>query len=476
MQKPADIGLIGLAVMGRNLALNIADHGFCVAVYNRTASVTDELLHSNPQSALIACHSVAQLCRQLAPPRRILLMVKAGQPVDDTISALLPLLDAGDIIIDGGNSHFADSERRYRQLQAQGIRYIGAGISGGESGARSGPSIMPGGDASAWPIVQPVLQAIAADVDSQPCCEWIGPGAAGHYVKMVHNGIEYGDMQLISEAYALLRFGLGLPATDLQALFSRWNNGVLDSYLMQITADILGEYDGDSLLLDRIIDSAGQKGTGRWTAIDALDNGTALTLITEAVFARSLSADKARRLTSEALYRPEHGQARVDTSAAIHAIHDALYAGKIISYCQGFMQLQQAACSHDWPLDYAAIARLWRGGCIIRSRFLNDIARAFSRQPAPDHLLLDDFFYQALLASQQGLRNSVKLAIDCRIATPAMASALAFFDGLCTGHSAANLLQAQRDYFGAHGFLRYDRPAGETCHHDWQHNKGADHA
>ena len=468
MEQSAEIGLIGLAVMGRNLALNIADHGFPVAVYNRTRSTTDSFIRENTHTNLIPCHDLPGLCASLRSPRRLLLMIKAGKPVDDCIDELLPLLDGGDIIIDGGNSHFSDSERRYRQLQERGIRFVGAGISGGETGARTGPAIMPGGDKSAWPWLEPLLPSIAAKVDNEPCCSWIGPGGAGHYVKMVHNGIEYGDMQLISEAYALLRHGLGLPATALHRLFSEWNRGVLDSYLMAITADILNVYEGDQLLLDYIADSAEQKGTGRWTALDALEKGSALTLISEAVFARMLSAQKTRRVQTAKHYRPSVQQADNNGQAMLDAIHDALYAGKIICYSQGFLLLRETARANDWPLDYAAIARLWRGGCIIRSRFLNDIAAAFENKPALDHLLLDDFFHDALQNAEDGLRTTVKLAVDCHIATPALNAALAWFDGIATAESPANLIQAQRDYFGAHTYQRKDQAGDKTFHSDWQ--------
>lgn len=471
---PANIGVIGLAVMGQNLVLNMHEHGFTVAVFNRSVDKVDAFLqhHHNP-AGIIGCHSLAQLVARLEKPRRIMLMVRAGDAVDNTITLLLPLLESGDIIIDGGNSHFADSSRRYYALQQQGIRFIGTGISGGEEGARFGPSIMPGGDASAWPFVQPVFQAIAAKVDGEPCCRWIGPQGAGHYVKMVHNGIEYGDMQLIAEAYDILHRGLGLNNAELHQVFSQWNTGVLDSYLIEITANIFTVQDSDgTALLDNILDSAGQKGTGKWTVNDALDHGTPLTLISEAVFARALSSRKDERMQAGQLFRKTVPISNAEKQAFVAAVHDALYASKIISYAQGFMLLQDAARAYGWQLDYGAIALMWRGGCIIRSRFLNDIKAAFDSNPALDNLLLDGFFTDAIKQSEAGWRTTLKNAIDCAIPMPAMASALAFFDGYTSGRLPANLLQAQRDYFGAHTYERTDQPRGQFFHTDWSGLKG----
>tara|TARA_R110002124_G_scaffold16165_4_gene69432 strand:+ start:774 stop:2216 length:1443 start_codon:yes stop_codon:yes gene_type:complete len=471
----SDIGLVGLAVMGQNLVLNMSDHGVRVAVFNRSTEKVDAFVSgSGKRENIVGCASLQELVQSLETPRRIMLMVRAGAAVDETIDALLPLLEPGDIIIDGGNSHFPDTNRRYLALRERSIRYLGVGVSGGEEGARFGPSIMPGGDVEAWPFVKDIFQSIAATVDGQPCCTWVGPAGAGHYVKMVHNGIEYGDMQLIAEAYDLLRRGLGLGAAELQAVFSDWNTGVLDSYLIEITAHIFAARDEDGgTLLDRILDAAGQKGTGKWTATDALDNGTPLTLITEAVYARALSARKEERVRAGVAYdkivRPIAGEREL----RVRAIHDALYAAKIISYTQGFMLLRQASQDYSWPLDYGAIALMWRGGCIIRSRFLGNIKTAFENTPALENLLLDDFFRQQIQGAMSGWRETLKMAIDAGIPVPAMSSALAFFDGYCSGESPANLIQAQRDYFGAHTYERTDAPRGERFHTDWAGLKGS---
>jgi 6-phosphogluconate dehydrogenase len=465
----ADIGLIGLAVMGQNLVLNMSDHGIHVAVYNRSTNKVDDFLSGSAKDRSISgYHSIEELVGALKTPRRVMLLVQAGEAVDQTIDALLPHLEPGDIIIDGGNSHFPDSNRRYESLQEQGIHFVGTGVSGGEEGARFGPSIMPGGDERAWPAVKDIFQAIAAKVDEQPCCEWVGPAGSGHFVKMVHNGIEYGDMQLIAEAYDLLHRGLGLKAEELHQVFSQWNQGALDSYLIEITADIFTVKDADEApLLDKILDAAGQKGTGKWTAINALDNGSPLTLITEAVFARALSARKQERATASTLYANAIKPIVVDRQQAISAIHDALYAAKIISYAQGFMLMRQAAADFDWPLNYGAIALMWRGGCIIRSRFLDNIKAAYDQDPELENLLLDDFFKTQILQAMNGWREALKMAIDAGIPVPAMSSALAFFDGYCSGVLPANLIQAQRDYFGAHTYERTDRERGERFHTDW---------
>jgi 6-phosphogluconate dehydrogenase len=465
----SDIGLVGLAVMGQNLVLNMSDHGVRVAVYNRSTEKVDAFVTgSGNRENICGCHSLQDLVSALNTPRRIMLMVRAGAAVDDTIDALLPHLDPGDIIIDGGNSHFPDTNVRYEALRKKQIRYLGVGVSGGEEGARFGPSIMPGGDVEAWPFVKDIFQAISAKVDGQPCCTWVGPAGAGHYVKMVHNGIEYGDMQLIAEAYDLLYRGLGLGAEELQDVFDTWNKGVLDSYLIEITGQIFAVKDQDgSPLLDKILDAAGQKGTGKWTATDALDNGTPLTMITEAVFARALSARKEERVRANALYSNSVRPIAGEREQLVAAIHDALYAAKIISYTQGFMLLRQASADLDWSLDYGAVAMLWRGGCIIRSRFLGNITSAFGKNPELENLLLDDFFREQILGALPGWRETLKMAIDAGIPVPAMSSALAFFDGYCSGESPANLIQAQRDYFGAHTYERTDAPRGERFHTDW---------
>ena len=462
------IGLVGLAVMGQNLALNIADNHFTISVYNRTAETTKAFIQQQPHRHIYGYYSYPELIASLSKPRIVLLMVKAGQAVDDCLRELLPLLDAGDIIIDGGNSHFDDTQRRYQALQQQQIRYLGMGISGGEQGARIGPSIMPGGDKSAWPVIAPIFRKIAAQVDNTPCCDWIGDGAAGHCVKMVHNGIEYGDMQLISEAYAILRFAAGLNPEQLQGVFAQWNEGVLQSYLIEITADILSVYDNDGrLLLDNILDSASQKGTGKWTVNSALDESFALTLISEAVFARLLSAEKNLRQQAAQYFPRTEKLSTSEQQMIIQQVHDALYAAKIISYTQGFMLLQKKAASSQWQFDFASIARLWRGGCIIRSRFLNNIADAFDHDANLSCLLFADFFKQAIEHSEDNWRQAVILATQHKIPAPAMNSALAFFDGLTSENSAANMLQAQRDYFGAHTYQRVDRPLSESFHSDW---------
>jgi 6-phosphogluconate dehydrogenase len=463
----ADIGLIGLAVMGQNLVLNMSDHGFAVAVHNRSPEKVDAFLAGSAVGKSISGHhSIEELVAALEKPRRVMLMVRAGEAVDQTIAALVPHLESGDIIIDGGNSHYPDSDRRCNELRKKGIHFIGAGVSGGEEGARYGPSIMPGGDSDAWPAVQPILQAIAAQVDDQPCCDWIGPAGSGHFVKMVHNGIEYGDMQLIAEAYDLLHRGLGLDEDELHNVFNDWNQGVLDSYLIEITADIMTVKDEDgAALLPRILDAAGQKGTGKWTAINALDNGTPLTLISEAVFARALSARKQERLDASAFYRRMVAPVPGDQSTAIEAVRDALYASKIISYAQGFMLLRQAAIDCEWPLDYGGIAMLWRGGCIIRSRFLDNIKAAYDGTPQLENLLLDDFFRAQIQQALPGWRATLKMAIDAGIPAPAMSSALAFFDGYSSAVLPANLIQAQRSDFTRTGRSCRARPSREPTMH-----------
>ncbi|MDD1620371.1 MAG: decarboxylating NADP(+)-dependent phosphogluconate dehydrogenase [Methylococcaceae bacterium] len=466
----ADIGLIGLAVMGQNLALNINDHCFKVAVFNRTVRVVDEFLAGPAKNTrIIGAHSLAELVESLQSPRIVMLMVKAGEAVEQCIAQLLPLLSAGDIIIDGGNSLFTETNRRTFELRAKGIRFVGAGVSGGEEGARHGPSIMPGGDKLAWPRIKPIFQTISAQVEGRPCCEWVGDDGAGHYVKMVHNGIEYGDMQLIGEAYHLLSEGLGLSTDELHDIFAEWNAGVMSSYLIEITSAILAYKDDDGLpLLGKILDTAGQKGTGKWTVINALDLGFPLTLIGEAVFSRCLSAQKAERLkASEILPKPSQASFSGDKRAMIAAIGDALYAAKIISYTQGFSLMREASKEYNWSLDYGEIALMWRGGCIIRSRFLNDIKSAYDANPNLENLLMADFFAEVMKKADAGWRKAVIFGIGRCIPTPAFSSALAYYDGYRSARLPANLLQAQRDYFGAHTYERVDRARGEFFHSDW---------
>ena len=465
----ADIGLIGLAVMGQNLVLNMNDHGYTVAVFNRTTSKVDDFLNGPAKGTqVVGTHSLEEFCNSLSTPRKIMLMVKAGDAVDAFINHLVPYLSPGDIIIDGGNSLFTDTERRTQSLAAKNILYLGVGVSGGEEGARHGPSLMPGGNQQAWNSVRDIFQAIAAKVDNDTCCEWIGSGGAGHYVKMVHNGIEYGDMQLICEAYDIMRRGLGMQVEEIQAVFNDWQQGELDSYLIEITRDILGERDEDgSPLVDKILDTAGQKGTGKWTGINALETGIPLTLIGEAVFARYLSSLKQQRITAAEILTGPSTPFNGNKESAVQYIHDALYASKIISYAQGFMLMRHASEDHDWNLNYGNIALVWRGGCIIRSRFLGNIKQAFTNQPGLDNLLLDGFFRDAISNTQAGWRKAIQLAIELGIPTPAFSSALAFFDGYRSETLPANLLQAQRDYFGAHTYERIDRPGGEFFHTEW---------
>ncbi len=466
----ADIGLIGLAVMGQNLVLNMSDHGYAVAVYNRSRDKTDRFLSDlEGERRIVGTYSVEQLVGALRSPRIVVLMVKAGPVVDDYIEQLLPHLKVGDILVDGGNSAFTDTNRRVSGLAAKGILYLGTGVSGGEEGARHGPSLMPGGNKQAWPAVQDLLLSIAAKVDGVPCCDWIGPDGAGHYVKMVHNGIEYGDMQLIGEAYHLLHAGLELDADRVGRIFAEWNRGVLDSYLIEITGHILKVRDADGEpLVNKVLDSAGQKGTGKWTATNALELGVPLTLIGEAVFARALSALKDERVRAAEIL-PEHdGRFHGDRDAHVGFIHDALYASKIVSYAQGFQLLRAASREYGWSLELGNIALLWRGGCIIRSRFLNNIKQAFDREPNLENLVLNDFFRGALARAQAGWRKAVVLGVELGIPTPAFSSALSYYDAYRSAHLPANLLQAQRDYFGAHTYERVDRPRGQFFHTDWK--------
>jgi 6-phosphogluconate dehydrogenase len=470
----ADIGLIGLAVMGQNLVMNMNDHGFTVAVFNRTPSRVDEFLGKAARdSNVVGTHSLQALVDALESPRRIMLMVKAGEVVDDYIDQLVPLLDEGDIIIDGGNSLYTDTDRRVADLAKSGILYIGTGVSGGEEGARHGPSIMPGGNAAAWPALKPILQAIAARAgDNEPCCDWVGGGGAGHYVKMVHNGIEYGDMQLICEAYHLL-LTAGFSYPEMHEVFTRWNKGVLNSYLVEITADILGYVDADGdHLLEKILDTAGQKGTGKWAGVNALELGMPLTLITESVFSRCISALKDQRVRASKLLPAPDIVDAVDREQMVADLEQALYAAKIVSYAQGFMLLREASVENGWDLDYRAIALLWRGGCIIRSVFLDDIAAAFGADPALENILLDDCFRQAMSGAQLAWRNSVVTAVRGGVPVPCLSAGLAFYDSYRSARLPANLIQAQRDYFGAHSYERVDKPRGVFFHSDWTGSGG----
>ncbi|MEN8041375.1 MAG: decarboxylating NADP(+)-dependent phosphogluconate dehydrogenase [Actinomycetota bacterium] len=464
----ANIGLIGLAVMGQNLALNLADHGFEVAVFNRTPSVTKTFLASHPDMSVSGFTDLATFVAAIERPRRILLMIKAGQPVDDQISSLLPLLDHGDVIVDGGNSLFSDTARRAEELAMSGIHFVGAGISGGEDGARHGPSIMPGGDQAAWPVVEDALTAIAAVAEGDPCCAWIGPGGSGHFVKMVHNGIEYGDMQVIAEAYDLMVRGLGMRSSDIRPHFARWNEGKLDSYLIEITADILGHLQDDGTpTVDVIVDATGQKGTGMWMVSASMDQPTPVTLVAESVYARIVSSLRDERAHASERLGGSVSTIDGDADQIITDLHDALYASKIISYAQGFMLLRSASEANGWHLDLGSIAALWRAGCIIRSRFLNDITAAYRRDPGLTNILLDDFFRSEVTTAVDGLRRTVSRAVLAGIPVPAYSSALAFFDAFRSEQLPANLTQAQRDYFGAHTYERTDRPRGEWFHTKW---------
>lgn len=468
--KTADIGLIGLAVMGENLALNMESKGFTVAVYNRVApgeeGVVDHFINGRGKGEnFIGTHSIQELVASVSRPRKIMMMVKAGKPVDELISQLIPYLSPGDVIIDGGNSDFHDTERRVKELESKGLYFVGTGISGGEEGALHGPSVMPGGSSKAWPLVKDILQGIAAKLDDgTPCCEWIGEGGAGHFVKMVHNGIEYGDMQLISEAYALLKYK-GLDYATLSATFENWNKGELDSFLIEITADILRFKDTDGqYLLDKILDVAGQKGTGKWSAIAAMDENDPLTLVTEAVYARMLSALSDERKKASELYSISD---ITNNSISVDEIEQALYAAKLISYAQGFSLLRRASVHYNWNLDYGTIAKIWRKGCIIRSVFLQKITDAYLKNPELENLLFDEFFRSKIQSSLPAWRKVVSAGILDGIALPAMTSALSYFDGLKTLRSAANLIQAQRDYFGAHTYERVDKERGQFFHTNW---------
>ena len=511
----ADIGLIGLAVMGQNLVLNMNDHGYTVAVFNRTYGKTEDFLAGPAagRETILGAATLEDFVAKLAVPRKVMLMVKAGEVVDSWIDLLTPLLDEGDVIIDGGNSHFPDTMRRCDALKKAGLRFVGSGVSGGEEGARRGPSIMPGGDEAAWPLVRPILQDIAAKSEGEACCDWVGEGGAGHYVKMVHNGIEYGDMQLICEAYHLMKEGLGMDAGGMHDVFARWNTGELDSYLIEITRDILKYRDGDGEpLVEKILDTAGQKGTGKWTGVNALDLGVPVTLIGEAVFARCLSALKDERAAAGVLAGPggkaggaegavTGGAARIggggllggaaaggtagagalgvdgasggggllggEAASFVDDLEQALLASKIVSYAQGYMLMREAAAEYGWRLNYGGIALMWRGGCIIRSVFLGEIKKAFDADPGLSNLLLADYFRNAAAKAQAGWRRVLCRAVEWGIPVPAMSAALAFYDGYRSPRLPANLLQAQRDYFGAHTYERIDSPRGQFHHTNW---------
>ena len=468
----ADIGLIGLAVMGENLVLNMESHGYTVAVFNRTISKVDNFVNGRGKGKkVVGTHTVEELVKSLKRPRKIMIMVKAGQPVDDVINELTPLLEPGDILIDGGNTHYPDTTRRTRALKAKGLLFVGTGVSGGEEGALKGPSIMPGGDPAAWPEVKPIFQAIAAKVsDGTPCCDWVGPEGAGHYVKMVHNGIEYGDMQLICEAYQLMRGLPGMSPDAMHDVFARWNTGKLDSYLIEITAEILGYKDPESgkPMVDLILDTAGQKGTGKWTVTSALDLGVPLTLIGEAVFARCLSAQKDERVeAAKVLAGPARQTHDGDPKAFIDDIENALFASKIISYAQGYALMNAMGKESGWKFNNGGVALMWRGGCIIRSAFLGEIKKAFDRDPNLDNLLLDPYFVDQITKAQAGWRRVCASAALNGIPLPAISSALAYYDGYRTANLPANLLQAQRDYFGAHTYERTDKSRGQFFHTNW---------
>jgi len=467
----ADIGLIGLAVMGENLVLNMENHGFTVAVYNRTTSKVDDFINGRGKGKkLVGCHSIKDLVASLKRPRKIMMMVKAGQAVDDMINEVTPYLEPGDILIDGGNSHFPDSTRRTKDLKSRGFLFVGTGVSGGEEGALKGPSIMPGGDPDAWPHVKPIFQAIAAKVeDGSPCCDWVANEGAGHYVKMVHNGIEYGDIQLIDEAYDLMRTILGMGPDAQHDVFARWNTGPLDSYLIEITRDILAFKDPETgkPMIDLILDAAGQKGTGKWTVISALDLGVPLTLIAEAVFARCLSAQKDERVAASKVLSGPTTPFTGNAQAFVDDIEMALYASKIISYAQGYVLMNAMAEESGWQMNNGGIALMWRGGCIIRSAFLGKIKEAFDRDPKLTNLLLDPYFKGEITKAQPGWRRVIAAAALHGVPVPAMSSALSYFDGYRTANLPANLLQAQRDFFGAHTYERVDRPRGQSFHTNW---------
>ncbi|MEI8064377.1 MAG: decarboxylating NADP(+)-dependent phosphogluconate dehydrogenase [Verrucomicrobiota bacterium] len=466
----SDIGLIGLAVMGENLALNIESKGFPISVFNRTASKVDEFMNGHAKGKkFVGAHTLPEFVGSLKLPRKIIMLVKAGKAVDELIDQLVPLLSPGDILIDGGNSLFTDTIRRTKYVESKNLLYIGTGVSGGEEGALKGPSIMPGGSPAAWPHVKPIFQKICAQTtDGEPCCDWVGENGAGHFVKMVHNGIEYGDMQLICEVYDLMKRGLGLTNAEMHQIFTEWNQGELDSYLIEITRDILGYKDDEGKeVIDLILDAAGQKGTGKWTVVAALDDGMPLTLIGEAVFARCLSAVKEERAAANQQLVSKAKPFKGDKAKFVNDLRQALYASKIVSYAQGYQLMRAAAKTYKWNLNNGGIALMWRGGCIIRSVFLGDIKKAFKRNPDLVNLLLDKFFNRAVSKRQAAWRRVVMQAVKIGIPTPCLSSALAYFDGYRSDRLPANLLQAQRDYFGAHTYERVDKPRGEFFHTNW---------
>jgi 6-phosphogluconate dehydrogenase len=470
MGKLSDIGLIGLAVMGENLVLNMESKGFTVSVFNRSVQKVDDFISGRARGKkIVGTHSIEELVKTLQSPRKVMLMIKAGDAVDEMINILIPLLSPGDIIIDGGNTHFPDTNRRTAHVESKGLLYIGTGVSGGEEGALLGPSIMPGGSKKAWEFVKPIFQAIAARVeDGTPCCDWVGENGAGHFVKMVHNGIEYGDMQLITEAYQMMRDFLHLNADDMHLIFKNWNDGVLDSYLIEITRDILAFKDTDGKpLVDKILDTAGQKGTGKWTVITSLEMGIPLTLIGEAVFSRCLSAIKEERVAASKILHGPSSKFTGDKEKFIEDLKQALYASKIVSYAQGYSLMKAAANEYKWNLNYGGIALMWRGGCIIRSAFLSKIKVAYDNNPAITNLLLDPFFKDEIAKAQDGWRNVVSSAVINGISIPAISSALGYYDGYRCEKLPANLLQAQRDYFGAHTYERIDSPRGKFFHTNW---------
>ena len=475
MTDKADIGLVGLAVMGENLVLNMENHGYRVAVFNRTVERVDQFVNARTKGRkIIGTRSIKELAGALKTPRKVMLMVRAGKPVDEFIELLLPHLEKGDIIIDGGNSHFPDTIRRAKYLESKGLLFIGAGVSGGEEGALTGPSIMPGGSPAAWPHVKPIFQSIAAKVaDGTPCCDWVGENGAGHFVKMVHNGIEYGDMQLVCEAYQIMKELLGMSAPEMHEVFTKWNTGILDSYLIEITRDILAYTDSDGKpLVDKILDAAGQKGTGKWTSVVSLDLGIPLTLISEAVFARCLSAIKEERVEASTILRGPASKFTGEKAAFLRDLELALYASKIVSYAQGFTLLREGAREFSWKLNYGSIALMWRGGCIIRSAFLSKIKEAFDQNPNLANLLLDPFFKEKIETSQAAWRRVIATAVSNGVWIPAFSTALNYFDGYRNERLPANLLQAQRDYFGAHQYERVDQPRGKFFHTNWTGHGG----
>ncbi len=469
--RKCDIGLIGLAVMGENLVLNMASHDFKVAVFNRTTSKVDDFMAGRAKGKnIVGCHSVEALIANLERPRKVFLLVKAGAAVDALVESIIPHLEPGDIIIDGGNSHFPDTIRRTAYVESKGLLFVGTGVSGGEEGALMGPSIMPGGSAAAWPHVKEIFQSIAAKVDDgSPCCEWIGNDGAGHFVKMVHNGIEYGDMQMICEAYALMRNVLGMAPAEISAVFGKWNEGELDSYLIEITRDILAKVDDETgkPMVDVIMDKAGQKGTGRWTSLTALDLGVPAQTIVEAVFARALSAIKDERLIAAKQLTGPEAMFTGDKTAFLEQLRQALFASKICSYAQGYQLMRAAAKEYNWDFNYGEIALMWRGGCIIRAQFLGDIKKAYDKHPGLQNLLLDVYFKNAIENSQSAWRQVIATAVLNGVPTPTFSSALAYYDGYRSAVLPASLLQAQRDYFGAHTYERVDKPAGEYFHTNW---------